>query len=43
MIKRGAIVRSINTDTNAFCPPFVITDQQIDTLLDIFAAAAQGK
>jgi putrescine aminotransferase len=43
MIKRGAIVRSINADTNAFCPPFVITDQQIDTLLDIFATAAQGK
>ena len=43
MIKRGAIVRSINADTNAFCPPFVITDQQIDKLLDIFAAAAQGK
>jgi len=43
MIKRGAIVRSINLDTNAFCPPFVITDQQIDKLLDIFAAAAQGK
>lgn len=43
MIKRGVIVRSINLDTNAFCPPFVITDQQIDKLLDIFAAAAQGK
>jgi adenosylmethionine-8-amino-7-oxononanoate aminotransferase len=43
MIKRGVIARSINTDTNAFCPPFVITDQQIDKLLDVFAAAAQGK
>jgi adenosylmethionine-8-amino-7-oxononanoate aminotransferase len=43
MIKRGVIARSINADTNAFCPPFVITDQQIDKLLDIFAAAAQGK
>jgi adenosylmethionine-8-amino-7-oxononanoate aminotransferase len=43
MIKRGVIARSINADTNAFCPPFVITDQQIDTLLDVFAAAAQGK
>jgi adenosylmethionine-8-amino-7-oxononanoate aminotransferase len=43
MIKRGVIARSINADTNAFCPPFVITDQQIDKLLDVFAAAAQGK
>ncbi len=43
MIQRGVIARSINTDTNAFCPPFVITDQQIDKLLDVFAAAAQGK
>jgi adenosylmethionine-8-amino-7-oxononanoate aminotransferase len=43
MIKHGVIARSINTDTNAFCPPFVITDQQIDKLLDVFAAAAQGK
>jgi adenosylmethionine-8-amino-7-oxononanoate aminotransferase len=43
MIKRGVIARSINADTNAFCPPFVISDQQIDKLLDVFAAAAQGK
>lgn len=43
MIKRGVIARSINADTNAFCPPFVITDQQVDKLLDVFAAAAQGK
>jgi len=43
MIKRGVIARSINADTNAFCPPFVITDKQIDKLLDVFAAAAQGK
>lgn len=36
MIERGAVIRSI-PGCNAFCPPLVITDQQIDTMLDIFA------
>ena len=40
MIERGSIVRAINTDTNAFCPPLVITDAEIDRLLDTFAQAA---
>jgi adenosylmethionine-8-amino-7-oxononanoate aminotransferase len=36
MIARGAIVRAINTDTNAFCPPLVATDAEIDRILDAF-------
>jgi putrescine aminotransferase len=42
MIADGAIVRAINTDTNAFCPPLVITDAEIDRLLDSFARAASA-
>ncbi len=40
MLKTGAIVRALNTDTITFCPPLVITDEQIDRLLDVFASAA---
>jgi putrescine aminotransferase len=40
MIELGSIVRAINLDTNAFCPPLVITDDEIDRLLDTFAQAA---
>ena len=42
MLELGAITRAIN-DCNTFCPPFVITDAQIDSLLDAFATAAGGK
>ena len=40
MLRNGGIVRAINTDSITFCPPLVITDEQVDRLLDIFAAAA---
>ena len=40
MLQHGAIVRALNVESNAFCPPLVITDEQLDRLLDIFAAAA---
>jgi adenosylmethionine-8-amino-7-oxononanoate aminotransferase len=40
MLRNGAIVRALNTDTTTFCPPLVITDAQLDRLLDIFASAA---
>jgi adenosylmethionine-8-amino-7-oxononanoate aminotransferase len=43
MLELGAITRAINTDTNTFCPPLVITDSQLDKLLDAFAKAASGK
>ena len=40
MLATGGIVRALNADTNTFCPPLVITDEQVDRLLDIFASAA---
>jgi adenosylmethionine-8-amino-7-oxononanoate aminotransferase len=40
MITKGVIARSI-PGVIAFCPPLVITDQQIDTVLDVFAATVQ--
>jgi 4-aminobutyrate aminotransferase-like enzyme len=40
MLRNGGIVRAINADTITFCPPLVITDEQIDRLLDVFATAA---
>jgi len=43
MIEKGVIVRSINADTNAFCPPLVITDAEIDKVLDVFATVASQK
>ena len=35
MISRGVIARSI-PNVIAFCPPLVITDEQIDTVIDVF-------
>ncbi len=43
MLQLGSITRAINTDTNTFCPPLVITDGELDKLLDNFATAASGK
>jgi adenosylmethionine-8-amino-7-oxononanoate aminotransferase len=40
MIKSGIIARSI-PGVIAFCPPLVITDQQIDRVLDVFASTVQ--
>ena len=42
MLELGAITRAIN-DCNTFCPPLVISDSQVDDLLDIFATAAAGR
>jgi len=39
MIGEGVITRAIGTDTVTFCPPFVTTDAQIDTIIDVFAEA----
>jgi adenosylmethionine-8-amino-7-oxononanoate aminotransferase len=38
MLAEGAITRALNTDTNSFCPPLVITDAELDRLLDTFAS-----
>ena len=40
MLAAGSICRAINTDSLTFCPPLVITDAQIDRLVDTLNAAA---
>jgi putrescine---pyruvate transaminase len=40
MIRSGVIARAI-PGVIAFCPPLVITDSQIDQVLDVFAATVQ--
>lgn len=41
MITKGVIARSI-PGVIAFCPPLVITDSQVDTMLDVFASVVQS-
>jgi putrescine aminotransferase len=43
MIELGVIARAINADTVAFCPPLVVTDEELDTMIDTFANATMGK
>ncbi len=38
MLAAGAITRALNTDTNSFCPPLVISDTELDRLIDTFAS-----
>jgi putrescine aminotransferase len=38
----GVIVRPISTHSLTFCPPLVITDEQVDRIVDVVAAAAAG-
>jgi adenosylmethionine-8-amino-7-oxononanoate aminotransferase len=41
MINEGGVVcRALNADSLLFCPPLVITDEQIDRIVDAVAAAA---
>ncbi len=40
LLTKGVITRAINTDTNAFCPPLVISDSEIDQIIDTYAAVA---
>ena len=37
LLERGVIARPIGTNTLAYCPPLVITDEQVDTLVDTLA------
>ncbi|MBI5088799.1 MAG: aspartate aminotransferase family protein [Actinobacteria bacterium] len=41
MLAAGVITRAINADTLTFCPPLVITDAQIDRIVDTLATAAR--
>jgi adenosylmethionine-8-amino-7-oxononanoate aminotransferase len=38
LLERGVIVRPIGTDSITFCPPLVITDAQVDRVVDSLAA-----
>jgi adenosylmethionine-8-amino-7-oxononanoate aminotransferase len=42
MLAGGVITRAIGADTLTFCPPLVITDAQIDRIVDVLAASAAG-
>jgi adenosylmethionine-8-amino-7-oxononanoate aminotransferase len=42
MLAAGVVTRAIGTDTCTFCPPLVITDEQIDRVVDALAAAASS-
>jgi len=39
MLGLGVITRAINTDTNTFCPPLVISDSELDRVIDAVANA----
>jgi putrescine aminotransferase len=39
MIRDGVITRAVGTDTITYCPPFVTTDEQVDTIIDVLAQA----
>ena len=38
-LANGVIVRGIGAETNAFCPPLVITDDELSRVLDVYADA----
>jgi adenosylmethionine-8-amino-7-oxononanoate aminotransferase len=38
-LDNGVIVRGIGAETNAFCPPLVITDDELSRVLDVYADA----
>lgn len=42
MLANGVIVRAIADHSMTMCPPLVITDDQIDRMVDAFAASAHG-
>jgi adenosylmethionine-8-amino-7-oxononanoate aminotransferase len=39
MLERGVIARPIGAGVMAFCPPLVITDEQIDRCVEAFSAS----
>jgi len=42
MMNLGVITRAIGADANTFCPPFVISDAQIDQIIDVLAVALKA-
>lgn len=41
MLASGVVTRAINTDTCTFCPPLVISDDEIDRVVDALATATR--
>jgi len=41
MLDVGVITRAVGTDTNTFCPPLVISDAQVDRIIDALATASR--
>jgi putrescine---pyruvate transaminase len=41
MLERGVITRAIGADTLTFCPPFVVTDAQVDRIVDTLSASVR--
>jgi adenosylmethionine-8-amino-7-oxononanoate aminotransferase len=42
MMEQGVIARAVGADTLTFCPPLVISDSQIDEIVDAVAASVRG-
>jgi adenosylmethionine-8-amino-7-oxononanoate aminotransferase len=42
MLDRGVIPRNLGTSVVAFCPPLVITDEQLDRCVETLAEAVAG-
>lgn len=41
MLAQGVICRALNADSLLFCPPLVITDEQVDRIVDALAASTR--
>jgi adenosylmethionine-8-amino-7-oxononanoate aminotransferase len=42
MLAGGVITRAIGADTLTFCPPLVVTDEQVDRIVDVLSTSAAG-
>jgi adenosylmethionine-8-amino-7-oxononanoate aminotransferase len=42
MLAAGVITRAIGADTLTFCPPLVISDDQIDRIVDVLSTSAMN-
>ena len=38
-MEAGVLTRAVNTETLTWCPPLVITDDQVDRVVDALAVA----
>jgi adenosylmethionine-8-amino-7-oxononanoate aminotransferase len=42
MLAEGVIVRPIPPNHMSMCPPLVITDEQVDRILEVFGTVLRG-